>query len=377
MRVHKTYDRKVLAGVARFVHEVGHWGLYVEDEPWAKVPNLRTWHGHGIIADLDDASVVSAVSGLHIPVVGIGGLANAEERPPGLGYVATDNEKIADVAAEHLLERGFRHFAYCGVPRTPYNPWVEHRRRRFKQRVEEAGYKCSVYIGRQPTARKWEQLQAGLSQWLASLPRPVGLMACNDARARHVLEACRRIGARVPDDIAVIGVDNDEIMCELADPPLSSVIQGAEEIGYRASELLEKMMRGRAPATPWLVVPPVGIATRQSTDILAIEDAVVVEAIRHIRQNIANRVQVSDVARHAGVSRSTLDNRFKAALGRTAHDEIERLRLNTARDLLQQTTIPLKQVAKRAGYNNVQYMTMVFRREIDDTPASVRKKARQ
>jgi LacI family transcriptional regulator len=137
------------------------------------------------------------------------------------------------------------------------------------------------------------------------------------------------------------------------------------------------MMRGRTPAEPWLVVPPVGIATRQSTDILSIEDPVVSQAIAFIRQHIEDRVQVAEVARHAGVSRSTLDNRFKAALGRTTHDEIERLRLSIARDLLQQTSLPLKQVARRAGYNNVQYMTMVFRRQIDDTPASVRRKARQ
>lgn len=377
MNVNKTYDRKVVAGIARYVHEVGHWSIYVEDEPLDRMPNLQEWKGHGIIADLDDESVVDAVKGLKIPVVGVGGLSSSNERPDGLGYVATDNEMIGHMAADHLIERGFKHFAYCGVPRTTCNPWVEHRRIAFKKRVADAGFKCAEYFGRHTTVRQWDALQEGLTEWLAGLQRPLALFACNDARARHALEACRRIQARVPDDVAVLGVDNDELICDLAEPSLSSVIQGGDEIGYKAAALLDKMMHGRKPAVPWMVVPPVGIATRRSTDTMAIDDQQVAEALKYIRLHIAEGVQVSEIASHLKVSRSTLDNRFKRVLGRTAHDEIERLRVQIALELLQQTSLPQKQVAQRAGFNNVQYMTMVLRRQTQETPGNIRKKVRR
>lgn len=197
-------------------------------------------------------------------------------------------------------------------------------------------------------------------------------MACRDSRARHVLEACHRLGRRVPDDVAVIGVNNDDVMCELANPPLSSVIQGTHRIGYEAAALLDRLMGGRCRRPTWILVEPVGIVTRRSTDVLAVEDDKVIEAVRFIRDHIADGLQVADVARHVRLSRAALDLRFRLALGHTTHHEIHRAQVARAQGLLTTTDLPLKQVAQNAGFSSVQYMTTVFRLEFGHPPGHYR-----
>lgn len=373
MNVNKPYDRKIVAGVARYVQAEADWGLYCEEEPMAKMPNLRSWNGDGIIADFDDISVVKAVRGLNIPVVGVGGGYGGYSPDSDLHYVATDHVGVARMAADHLLERGFTRFAYCGVPRTGITRWSEERAEHFAGAIRKAGHECSVYIGRHASARRWDAVIEGLTDWLRTLDAPVGLFAANDARARHVLEAARRLGIGVPEEVAVLGVDNDPLMCELAVPPLSSVIQGTDQIGYEAAAMLDRLMQGKKVRSRRLVIPPVSIATRQSTDILAVDNEDVARAVRLIQDRAGQRISVTEVVRHSGLSRSTLDTRFKQSLGRTVHDEIQRVQIALTQQLLRTTDLPLSQVATRAGYNNVQYMTMVFKRELGQTPGQYRK----
>ena len=192
--------------------------------------------------------MAAALREARAPVVGIGGGYGWHDPSSGIPYFATDNEAIARLAAEHLLERGFRRLAFCGYPRTRVNRWSGERGRAFRQFARQAGCPCAVYTGRRKTARRWRELQSELMAWLRALEKPVGVMACNDLRARHVLEACHRLSLRLPEDVALVGVDNDEMICELTNPPLSSVEQGARQMGYQAAALLEQLMRGkRAP----------------------------------------------------------------------------------------------------------------------------------
>jgi LacI family transcriptional regulator len=200
------------------------------------------------------------------------------------------------LAASHLLERNLRSFAYCGVASRTIDPWNRLRRAAFVSHLKSAGYGCSVYRGRESASHSWEQLQGRLAAWLSDLPKPLGLMAANDARARHVLEACRRTGLRVPEDVAVIGVDNDDLICNLAHPPLTSIVQGTEEIGYRAASLLDRLMNRRVRKTTHLLVDPVGVITRESTDLVATEDVVASTALAFIRQHASEGIQVADVA---------------------------------------------------------------------------------
>ena len=369
----RPYDRKIIGGVAQYVKERGNWSLYVEEDPLQKLPDLRWWRGSGIIANFDDRKVAAAVRGLKVPVVGVGGGSGWYDPASRIPYFATDDQAIARLAAQHLIDRGFRRLAFYGYPRTRIIRWSEVRGRAFQQRAEEAGLPCSIYTGRHGTARQWSELQRGLMAWVRSLEKPVGLMACNDVRARHVLEACRALGVRVPEDVAVIGVDNDEMICDLTDPPLSSVEQGARRMGYQAAALLDRLMSGRKVSQLHFVVEPEGVVARRSTDILAIEDPDVAAAVRFIREHACRRILVGDVVERVGVSSSTLKNRFKAAMGRTVHAEIQRVRLERARQLIADTDLPLKQVAVQAGFQYVQYLTRLFRQCVGQTPAKFRR----
>jgi LacI family transcriptional regulator len=375
LNINKPYDRKVVAGIARFTRTHRSWRLYVEDEPLAKIPDLRRWQGQGIIADLDDQQVLDAVRGLTIPVVNIGGAIFDESWSHDTSYVTTDNEAVARMAADHLMNQGFTNFAYCGVRQSPFNPWSRLRAKAFRQILRAHGFDCSEFNGRHTNARQWESVQTEMCKWLSTLQTPVGLFSCNDARARHVQEGCRRLGLRIPGDVAILGVDNDELMCDLANPALSSISLGTDRIGYEAANLLDDLMCGRriSKARRWQVIEPIGVVTRESTNMIAITDQDVAHAVEFIRSRIAEGIQVSDVAKAADLSRSTLDNRFKEILGRTVHDEIERARLERTKELLLTTDCTLADIAKQTGFGTVQYLATVFRQSTGQTPGEYRK----
>jgi LacI family transcriptional regulator len=316
------------------------------------------------------------VAGLSLPVVGIGGLDPDSPLKQNISTVSTDNRKIALLAADYLMRLGLRNFGYCGIPARTVDNWNRERRTAFAARLRESGHDCSAYTGRYSSAHSWEQLQESLFAWLADLPKPVGVMAANDTRARHVLVACQRYGLRVPDDVAVIGVDNDEAICALATPPLTSIVQGTEEIGYRSAKLLDQLMRRRKRRATHLLVDPVAVVERASTDLVATEDQVVAAALTFIRQRACEGIGVPEVAREAGVSRSSLDNHFKRVVGRTVNDEIQRVRLNAVRNLLITTDLSLEQIAQRVGVCHAQYLTALFRRECGQTPGEYRRRAR-
>lgn len=279
MSLNKRFDRKVIEGVTRFVRESNDWSVFIEDDPQAKIPDFNRGHFDGVIADLDDSRIPKHLAGLDISVVGVGGVGNDCPWDLPISTVGTNNGRIAVLAASHLLERGLQHFGYCGVRSRTVDPWNRQRRVAFVEHLRRHGHGCSVHAGRHSASHSWEQLQTELSAWLAGLPKPLGVMAANDARARHVLEACRRLGLRVPEEVAVIGVDNDELTCNLARPPLTSIVQGAEEIGYQAAAVLDQMMRGRTRKTSHLVVDPVAVIARESTDLVATQDRVVSTAL--------------------------------------------------------------------------------------------------
>ena len=218
----------------------------------------------------------------------------------------------------------------------------------------------------------WEEQQAQLCDWLRSLPRPIGIMACNDMRGQHVLDACRRINAAVPEEVAVIGVDNDELVCDLCDPPLSSVMPNPQRIGFEAAALLDRLMEGEKPQQMSKLVEPLGIVTRQSTDVLAIEDPLVASAVKYIRQRACDGISVVDVLHHVPVSRSILERRFRKFIGRSPQSEIRNVQLKRVKQLLRETDLPLERIAALSGYDHPEYMSVVFKRELGQTPGQYR-----
>jgi LacI family transcriptional regulator len=223
---------------------------------------------------------------------------------------------------------------------------------------------------------KSNKLPKELAAWLKSLNKPVGLMACYDVRARHVLMTCRRLGLLVPEDVAIIGVDNDELMCELTNPPLSSVEQGSRRIGFEAAALLDRLMAGQKSPQKRFTVEPEGIVARQSSDILAIKDVEVAAALQFIRHHACKGIQVPDVVWTVAISRSAIESRFKAVTGRTIHAEIQRVQIERARQLVTATNLSLKQVAVEAGFRYLQHMTTLFRFHLGQTPGEYRKRSR-
>lgn len=373
------YGRSLLRGIVRYTRLHGAWGFYVTPGDFEQaVPKLRSWGGTGIIARIETPKVARAILRASLPTIALDlsteqlGRGNPLSR---LSEVASDSRHAAEMAAEHLLERGFSHYAFVGVAD---RIWSERREESYRERIRAAGLEPHVY---RPPSRKrdraWDSEQVLLARWLEKLPKPIGLMACNDDRGREVLEACRTAGIRVPDEISVVGIDNDELLCELADPPLSSVALNAEGGGYRAAALLDRMMRGRIRRARRLVVEPLHVVTRRSTDIVALDDDEVARALRFIHDHVARPIGIDDVVEHLQISRRALEIRFRREVGRTIHTEIQRVRLERARRILQESNLPIPGVADAAGYGSASYLSQVFKREVGMTPAKYRMHVRE
>lgn len=370
------YQRKILFGLGVYMREVGNWGLYLEDQPVEKLPDLRRWRGDGVLLTFLNRGVVNAIGGLGIPIVGIEGNIGWYDPASRIPYFATDNRAIGRLGAEHLIGQGFIRLAYCGIPPTRFSGWSTSRAKAFAERARGAGLPCSVFTGHYIRARQWPDLQQELVAWLESLEKPIGIMAANDARARHLLEACHTAGLRVPEDVAVLGVDNDEVVCELTNPPLSSIEQGARALGYQAAALLDRLMDGKKSRSIRHLVKPNDVVMRRSTNILAITDPDVAAAVAFIRDHACDPISVSDVISVVQVSRSTLVTRFKAVMGRTIHAEIQRVQIEKARHMIATSDIPLKQIATLAGFAHINYLTTVFREYTGWTPAEYRRRSR-
>lgn len=372
----KAYHRKILRGIGAYALEVGNWSLYIEEEPLHKLPDLNHWQGDGIIMSFWIRSLAKAACKPKLPTVGIEGRGPCYDPSWRIPSFGTDDAAIGRLGAQHLIERGFTRLAFCGFPSSPWYPWSAERAAGFQQYGKEQGLPCVIHTGRHTTVRKWIDIQHELTVWLESLEKPVGLMAANDARARHVLEACRAIGLRVPEDVAVLGVDNDEVMCELTDPPLSSIEHGAGALGYQAAALLDRLMDGKKAGRLKTLVPPKEVVSRRSTDILAIADPDVAAAMVYIHNNSCSPIRIADVVAAVGVSRSTMETKFKAVTGRTMHNEIQRLQIDRVRSLLATTDLPIKQIAIMAGFAHIHYMTTIFHQSTGWTPAEYRKRAK-
>ncbi|MFO8012841.1 MAG: DNA-binding transcriptional regulator [Phycisphaerae bacterium] len=368
------YGRGLLRGIVRCSRLHGGWAFYITPGDFEQaLPEMRQWGGTGIIARLETPRIAEAVLATGLPLVALD-LSDAQlsDGSPlaGVAEVRSDSPGAARLAAEHLLDRGFRQYAYVGVAR---RVWSRRRQEGFVARLAEAGLDCHVYPQpRRKRDREWGREQATLAAWLRDLAKPVGVMACNDDRGRQVLEACRAAGVRVPEEAAVIGVDNDELLCDLSTPPLSSVALNTERGGFEAAALLDALMHGRPAAGQRIVVEPLRVETRQSTDVLAVEDREVADALRHIRDRAAEPVQVVDVVRAAGLSRRALEMRFRRAVGRSIHQEIQRVHLDRATHLLMETDLPTARVAEAAGFSSPSYFGKVFRRQMGVTPAGYR-----
>lgn len=380
----RSYGRGLLRGIFRYAHIHGPWALvhspyFYRQSPYFHggrvrtsdvTPNLTFQYLRN--ADIDGVIMreernIEEVKALGIPVI----IVSYIKQDPGISHVKTNCTKIGVMAAQHFIERGFKNFAYCGVKRLF---WSHIRHDAFKKTVADSGYETHRY--EPPRLKKdsiWIREQRYLVEWLKKLPKPIGVFACNDERARDVIEACVLAGLRVPGDVAVLGVNNDDFICEMSDVPLSSITLNLKRPGYEAAELLDEMMKTKKQIYSEILVQPSTIEVRRSTDILAVEDDNVAQAVQYIREHVREPIQVTDVAEAVALSRRSLYEKFQFVLGCSVHQYIKKVRVEEIAKLLTASDMNISEIAFVMGFVSEDHIAQYFRKHKGITPSKYRK----
>jgi LacI family transcriptional regulator len=366
-------------GIAAYMRVHNPWTvLHLERGLVESVPSsLQHQKFDGIIARIETEQVWRSIEKLSAPTVDLRGMFKPSQ---GVSF-NTDPVACAAMAIEHFRERGLKRVAFCGYEGVDFS---DKRREAFVRLSIEARLLVEHFPIQATTAPQvahldtlqrelaGEWIDEQLDHWLAELPKPIGLWACNDVRARQVLASARRKGIRVPDDIAVLGVDDDEVICDLSHPPLSSIEPNTHRIGYEGAAQLASLMKGEVPDSKLLLIPPIRIAARKSSDMYAVADLEVAAALHFIREHGLGRIGVEDVVRATSISRTTLERRFREVVGRTPREEIERIRIQRVRTLLTDTTYSLEKIADLTGFGSPAHVVTAFRRHHRCTPGQYR-----
>lgn len=362
---HTGWGRGVIKGITMYANRHGPWQLHVEAEGERRMLP-RGWQGDGIIVRISTPAVAKVMTAQSVPVVNVSAI-QLDASTASIPRVCNDLRACGTMAASHLLDCGLRHFGYVGLTKVAY---VKEHCDAFAAAVGEAGYGCHVYtLG----ADDETTAKAGrLSAWLRGLPKPVGVLTWAHAQGRAVIDACRHAHLLVPEDVAVISGDDDQLLCEGCLPTLSAIGVAAEQIGLKAAELLQLRMTGRSLPLMPIAVAPLGIITRQSTDTFALDNHELLQALGFIRENAVKAIRVEDVLKAVPMSRRTLERLFQEQFGRSPAEEIRRVRLERAKHLLATTDLTVPRVAAASGFSTGHYLATVFRQETGVTPLKYR-----
>ncbi|MDZ4290187.1 MAG: DNA-binding transcriptional regulator [Prosthecobacter sp.] len=366
----RSYGRDIVRGIRRYAAEHGPWSLYLEPRDLrSSFPDwLQQWPGDGILARTADPQLLQQLTATGLPVVELRTTVLKHSFP----FVGMDNSLLGARVAEHFRNRGFRRFACC---LDTSEKFYQQRCDCFVETLRGHGFECAIFETASPGQRpRWDQHQRALADWLGGLEKPVGIFACHDQLGFWVLDAARRAGIPVPEAVAVVGAENDKMLCETAWPPLSSVQLRGQAVGHAAARMLDDWIHHRRipAAGEEMLLPPGDIVVRQSSDIVAVEDARIAAALRFIRQNATQGLSVDAVARQVALSRSALERRMKALIGRSPGEEINRIRFAAVEGLLTQTDLTLDAIAERTGFAHPQYMAEAFRKRTGLTPGQFR-----
>lgn len=365
------FDRGILSGIARYASLHGPWTFYREPHAYfvpsgrTRIDELKAWKPDGIVCPARRFNVVRS---LRAPIVAID-INEYGGKVPG---VVSEDQKAGQLAAAHLLSLGLENFAFCGF--APMR-WSQERKTAFCEAVTAAGFQVHIYRTARRKPVPWAKEEMLVRKWLIELPKPIGLFCANDDRSANILESCRALGYGVPEDIAVIGVDDDEYICELANPPLSSVAMASDLAGYQVAELLHKLIKGEESMHGQrILAPAVGVSARQSTDILMVRDADVRAALQFIRENVTRAIQVRDVVRATNLSHRTLNDRFYQECGSSILKQLTISRITHISRLLRETTLSVGEIARMVGFDSDRHFARYFRRATDKTPQEYRRK---
>jgi LacI family transcriptional regulator len=369
----KIYGRELLKGIARFQRLHQPWSVFINergqddpDPPW-----LARWSGDGIITRSLDMKNCRRARDRGIKVVSLRHLLDKPEFPT----LFPDQVQIATRIARHFIACGFENFAYVGV--AGKKGWEQLRRKVFVQTLLEAGYPdVAIRPALSDAKLDWERQEEQIGAWLKTLSMPVAIMVNHDVQGVLLLDACRRQGIRVPEDVAVVSVDNDTVLCDLAHPPLSSLDQNVEILGFEAASLLERMMRGQKVTDENTFTPAGEVVVRRSSDTLVMEDERLARAVRFVRENACKDVNVLDIAKVAGMSRRALEKKFVEFIGRTPLEEMQEIRLRRIQQLLLETDYVLPKIASIAGFQYQEYLVRFFKKRTGLTPGQFRRRMR-
>lgn len=342
--------------------------MYVDERSLeARLPSwLRNWDGDGIIFRSHSRSMVDAVVATGVPAVDTNTAIADHDFP----LVYADDTGVARIACEHFVDRRFAHFAFCTLLE---DPWVQFRRQAFLTRLSDLGQTCHCFSAKSgPSQLGWDEQRRQLAEWVGTLPKPVAILAANDVCGTRLIDACRSINVPIPEEVAVLGVDNDTVLDPLTSPPMSSIDLNLARIGYEAAALLDRLMAGDPKPEKPAFIKPAGVVVRQSTDIFAVDDREVANALSFIRRHATEGIKVAHVLEHLCLSRATLERRFAAAIGRSPKDEICRVRLEQVKQLLAHTDYVLPQIAGLTGFKTAAHLSVVFKRQTGLSPGQFR-----
>jgi LacI family transcriptional regulator len=354
------YARGLLVGIKKYLVSHPGWSIYLAEHSRHETDLswLDSWNGDGVLARIENAETAERVRKMGVPAVDL----SAARLVPELPCVETDDDVIAKWAVEHFSARGFKHFAFG---------WSVKRGAWFAAHAKDLGFESHEFRI-EPSGRLADDRRV-MTEWLLRLPKPIAVLACYDIAGQELLEACKLANLAVPDSVAVIGVDNDELICNLTTVPLSSIQPDTTRTGFLAASMLDEMMSGRRLGSELRLIEPLRIVTRQSTDILRVNDQLVARALELIRNRAEVGLPVSAVQHHVGLSRRSLDYRFLQVIGRTVHEEITRVRMERLADLLIATDWTLPQLADRMGFKHSEYMGVAFKKFTGKSPGEYRR----
>lgn len=370
----RAYGRGILYGIRRFLESGASWSVLTQPRGLFDPPPrwLADWKGDGIIARVATRACAKAVMASGLPVVDV----RLSYREMNFASVGCDNVAMTRMAFEHLASLGLRSFGFCGSP-VGESYWSDFRCTHFCETAAAHGYATAVFPAESTVKHGWDWERRRLITWLRSLPKPIGIMTHNDDRGTEVLEACRDAGLRVPDDIAVIGVDNDELVCDFSRPGLTSIDPGAEGIGYEAAKLLDRMMKGKKPPSRTVILPPVRVVERESTRLVALDDTDLKQFVELLRGEAFSGKTIQELTRDARLSRSSLQRRFVEQFGHSPKEEVIRLRSEMAKKLLFETDQSIGEVSTACGFSHVKHLCRLFRMRVGMRPTDYRRLSRK
>lgn len=365
-----SWGRRLIEGIGNYARQQGPWEFYIEARGINEHIELPAgWDGDGVIARIHTPALAKQLQRRKLPTVNVSSSDAAGKLFP---RALVDERVIAQLMFDHLRERGFVNFAYCGESKMSV---IRTRAAIFEDVVRRAGFTCNVYEGA-VDPHGYALAQDDRARWLSSLPKPVGVVCWNAVAARRTAEACRWGDIHIPEDVALVAGSSDDLMIEMVHPPITAAELPLERLGYQAALMLDQMIQTGKRADNSLISEDVTIAARQSTDVLAIDDPPIREALRFIREHAGEPVGVPDVLEHVAVSRRVLERQFRLLLGRSPAHEIRRMHVERAKQLLVQTNLSVAQVAAASGFRFVERLIPVFRKYVGTTPLKYRKRMR-